>query len=155
MTTKKRKIFDYFIYETCYHSIHNLRRCKMHANSLNPFHRSEYRIVDCKMVYTKTGKYIAFYALLAYGQMKIIKGNIYDDTKELYKKVRKALNENEPVCIKFDSLASVPFVAPAYGLGTSIFADGYALADITKHNLSPEEMNYYTAPFTKKEWIYK
>lgn len=155
MSKKNRPIYDYYINGNRYHTNHNLRRFKMHPESINPFKRAEYRIVDCKIVSNQASKYIAFYVLLAYEQMKIIKGNVCDDTIELYKKIRKSLNANEPVCIRFDSLASVPFTSPAYGLGISIFTDGYSLADMSKENLSDSELEYYTAPFTKREWIYE
>lgn len=155
MSKKNRPLYDYYINGKRYHTNHNLRKLKIYPESINPFKRMEYRIVDCKIVSTKISKYIAFYVLLAYGQMKIIKGNICDDTKELYKKIRKSLNANEPVCIKFDSLSLVPYTAPAYGLGISIFTDGYSLADMSNKKLSDSELEYYTAPFIKKEWIYE
>lgn len=149
MSTKKRPIYDYYVNDICYHSTQNMRRCKMNPESLNPFNRPEYRIVDCKMGLICGEKYIFFYTLLAYGQMKIIKALSDENTKEVYSIIKKTLKENQPVCVKFGSLATVPFVAPTAILGISVYADSFSIAYIPTDNLSIEEREYYTAPFTK------
>ena len=151
---KKRPIYDYYIGDTCYHSLRNRRCLEVPPDSLNPFHRMEYRIVDCKMVSSNGEKYITFTTLLSCGQTKIIKGIINDTAKELCKKIRKLLKGNEPVIIRFGIFRLFPYMSPVMGHGISIFTREYTLADISMETLSDKELEYYTAPFTKKEWMY-
>ena len=132
---KKRPIYAYYIGKNCYLPQINRNFLVTNPEAFNPFHRKEYRIVDCKTASSYLGKYIAFTALISCGQTKIIRGCINDTTKELYKKVRKSLRENEPVILKFGTFYVHSFKAPckalSIGLGTSIYTKDYLSADIS------------------------
>ena len=115
------------------------------AESLNPYGRSEYRIVKCNKVYRKNQEPVYSFTVLACdNQIKCIKVFGSQQTIEVFKQVQHCLNTGKPAVVRFSKLILMTYTLPR-SMGLSVYSCSCEFVD------KLPELPYYTASITEEK----
>lgn len=123
----------------------------INPEAMNPYGRSEYRIVKCNKVYRKNRTPIYSFTALAHNnQIKCIKVFGSQQTIEVFKQVKYCLTVGNPAVVRFSYLFIMTYTLPR-AMGISVYSDSCEFVDKVPEAIA--DLPYYTASVTEEKNI--